>query len=118
MCDFILDFLATRPARVGDKLALNSITRSRVVLPLSDDQGQRCACYLVRGKFKGEGAKMPFAQQEATKASADQPTSNELVRLIRKLRWMGMENEAEPLIEELMRRRAVVSIITPFLETD
>ena len=71
-----------------------------------------------RESLREKARKMPFAQQEATKASADQPTSNELVRLIRKLRWMGMENEAEPLIEELMRRRAVVSVITPFLETD
>jgi hypothetical protein len=61
---------------------------------------------------------MPLGQQQATEASADQRTTNELVRLIRKLHWMGMENEAEPLIEELMRRRVVVSVMTPFRETD
>src|ERR1700741_2897357 len=35
--------------------------------------------------------------------SADQRTSNELARLICKLRWIGMEQEAEPLMQELAR---------------
>lgn len=64
---------------------------------------------------------MPREQkEEAVRNSADQRTSNELVRLIRKLRWMGMEEQAEPLMDELMRRGTTdaVSVITPSRETD
>ena len=62
----------------------------------------------------------PLEQQKARNASADQRTSNELVRLIRKLRWIGMENEAEPLMKELERRGAMdaISVIAPSRETD
>ncbi len=38
---------------------------------------------------------MPRKQQKPSDVSAEQRTSNELVKLIRKLRWMGMEEEAE-----------------------
>jgi hypothetical protein len=53
-------------------------------------------------------------------AAPEQLTSNELVGLIRKLRWMGMENETTTLLEELARRRAAgkVSVIAPSHETD
>ena len=55
-------------------------------------------------------------QQKPLVASGpEQRTSNELIRLIRKLRWIGMEKEAEALLEELARRRATdaVSVIVP-----
>jgi hypothetical protein len=50
----------------------------------------------------------------------DQRTSNELARLIRKLRWIGMEDVAEPLMDELTRRGTMdtVSVIAPSRETD
>ena len=40
-------------------------------------------------------------QQKPPDDSAEQQTSNDLVKLIRKLRWMGMENEAERVQVEL-----------------
>jgi hypothetical protein len=63
----------------------------------------------------------PPQQQKPPDASApEQRTSNELVRLIRKLRWIGMEKEAQALLEELARRHATdaVSVIAPSCETD
>ena len=36
-------------------------------------------------------------QQEPSEVSAEQRTSSELVKRIRKLRWMGMQREAEAL---------------------
>lgn len=65
--------------------------------------------------------KRPLEQQAPPKTPATQQrTSNELVRLIRKLRWIGMDNEADALAEELARRRVTdtVSVITAFRETD
>lgn len=43
--------------------------------------------------------------QKSPDASAIGTTSNELVKLVRKLRWIGMEDEAERLLDELARRR-------------
>ena len=53
-------------------------------------------------------------------ATVEQRTSNELVRLIRKLRWIGMETEADALAEELEQRRdaGAFSVITPSRDTD
>jgi hypothetical protein len=36
-------------------------------------------------------------QQELPDVSVEQRASNEMIKLIRKLRWMGMESEAERL---------------------
>ncbi len=46
----------------------------------------------------------PLDQQEPPDASASQSTSNELIKLICKLRWMGMEEEAERLLGEFARQ--------------
>ncbi len=45
--------------------------------------------------------KMSLKQQKPPDVSAEQRTSNELIKLIRKLRWMGMEEEAERVQTEL-----------------
>ena len=60
---------------------------------------------------------VPFKQQ---KVADEQRSSNELVRLIRKLCWIGMDAEAKPLMEELERRGPAdaISVITPSRETD
>jgi hypothetical protein len=49
-----------------------------------------------------------------------QRAANELVKLIRKLRWLGMEEEAQGLQNELARRRttATDSVLTTAAETD
>jgi hypothetical protein len=46
--------------------------------------------------------------------------SNELVKLIRKLRWIGMEEEADTLAEELARRCAAdsMSVVAQPRDTD
>jgi hypothetical protein len=50
---------------------------------------------------------------------AEQRTSNELVKLIRKLRWMGMEEEAERAQDELtVRRTAADSVVASPRDTD
>ena len=43
---------------------------------------------------------MPFKQNTPETLTAQQ-ASNELVKLIRKLRWMGMEEEAEKMEKQL-----------------
>lgn len=59
------------------------------------------------------------AQQSATEATAAQSGSNDLVKLIRKLRWIGMDDEAERLQSELTRRRAAAdSVVAMSGETD
>jgi ABC-type hemin transport system substrate-binding protein len=54
------------------------------------------------------------------RAHPEQQTTDELVKRIRKLRWLGMEREAETLAEELARRRAreTATVIAQFRETD
>jgi hypothetical protein len=43
--------------------------------------------------------------QTAPDFSAEQGASNELVKRIRKLRWMGMREEAEGVQKQLAQRR-------------
>jgi hypothetical protein len=59
------------------------------------------------------------AQQSAADATVAQSGSNELVKLIRKLRWIGMDDEAERLQSELTRRHAAAdSVVALSGETD
>jgi len=44
---------------------------------------------------------MPLEQQTPARSLAEQRASNELVKLIRKLRWMGMEEEAKKVENQL-----------------
>jgi hypothetical protein len=46
---------------------------------------------------------MRLDQQKPPEVSAEQRASNELVKLIRKLRWMGMEEEVERARDELSK---------------
>ena len=52
--------------------------------------------------------------------SADQRISNELVKLIRKLRWVGLEKEAEQVQSQLSLRDvpASDSVVAASRETD
>lgn len=63
---------------------------------------------------------MRHDQQKPPDGLADQRASNELVKLIRKLRWIGMEEEAETLEDELTLRRvaAADSVIAASRQTD
>ena len=47
----------------------------------------------------------PIEQKQPSETSAAPRASNELIRLIRKLRWMGREEEAAGLQKELRQRR-------------
>jgi hypothetical protein len=47
---------------------------------------------------------MPLEKRKPPNVLAEQRTSNKLVKLIRKLRWMGMEEEAERVQMELAQR--------------
>ena len=58
-------------------------------------------------------------QEEPPEVSAEQRTSSELVKRIRKLRWMGMEREAEALQATLCRReRSTDSVLAAPADTD
>ncbi len=62
---------------------------------------------------------MPHDQQKPPDDSAEQRASNELVKLIRKLRWMGLQEEAEKVQNELtLRRGAADSVVATPHETD
>ena len=58
--------------------------------------------------------------QEPPNGAAEQRASNELIKLIRKLRWMGMEEEAQRVQEELMTCRVppTDSVVAASRETD
>ena len=63
---------------------------------------------------------MSLKQQKPPDVSSDQKKSNEIVRLIRKLRWLGMEEEADRVQTELAQcdvRRTDSVLATPH-ETD
>ena len=59
-------------------------------------------------------------QQRRPDGLAEQRASNELVKLIRKLRWMGMEEEAERAQNELTKCHAPAtdSVVAASRETD
>jgi hypothetical protein len=63
---------------------------------------------------------MRHNQQKPPDDLAEPRTSNELVKLIRKLRWMGMEEEAERAQDELIKCHvpATDSVIAASRETD
>ncbi len=63
---------------------------------------------------------MRHDQQKLAEVSAAQLASNELVKLIRKLRWMGMEEEAERAQDELTKRQipATDCVVAASRETD
>jgi hypothetical protein len=63
---------------------------------------------------------MSLKQQKPPDVSSEQRKSNDLVRLIRKLRWTGMEEEADRVQTELTQcgvRHADSVLATPH-ETD
>ena len=57
---------------------------------------------------------------DASDASSTDKAPNEMIKLIRKLRWMGMEEEAKGLQRELTRRHATTadSVLATPAETD
>jgi len=59
-------------------------------------------------------------QQPSSDAAASRPGSNELIKLIRKLRWIGMDDEAARLQAELTERHtaAADSVVATSCETD
>ena len=63
---------------------------------------------------------MPRNQQKPPEGLGEQRTANELVKLIRKLRWMGLEREAEKVENQLILRKvqAADSVIAASRETD
>lgn len=63
---------------------------------------------------------MPLEQQLPPDGSAEESSSNELIKLIRKLRWVGMEEEAERLLTKLKRGHAATadSVLATPRDTD
>ena len=59
-------------------------------------------------------------QQKPPNGLAEQRASKELVKLIRKLRWMGLEAEAEKAENQLILRdvRAADSVVAAARDTD
>jgi hypothetical protein len=62
---------------------------------------------------------MPL-EQKTPDGSAAESTSSELIKLIHKLRWAGMEEEAEQLLKKLKRGHfaAEESVVAAPNETD
>lgn len=63
---------------------------------------------------------MPHDQHKPPDGFGEQRTANEFVKLIRKLRWMGLEREAENVENQLILRKvqAADSVIAASRETD
>ncbi len=63
---------------------------------------------------------MPLEQQKPSRSLAERRASNELVTLIRKLRWIGMEEEAEKAENQLALSDvpAEDSVVAASRETD
>jgi len=63
---------------------------------------------------------MPHNQHKPPDGLGEQRTANELVKLIRKLRWMGLEKEAEMVENQLILRevQAADSVVAASRETD
>jgi hypothetical protein len=59
-----------------------------------------------------------YGQQAPPDVSAEQRASNEMIKLIRKLRWMGMEREAQRLQVALNGSAYADSVIAEPRETD
>jgi hypothetical protein len=57
-------------------------------------------------------------RQELPDVSADQRAANELIKRIRKLRWMGMDGEAEHLQIKLAGGLPADSVVAESRETD
>jgi hypothetical protein len=59
-------------------------------------------------------------QQKPPDGLAEQRASNELVKLIRKLRWMGLGNEAEKVENQLTlcKVKAADSVVAASCDTD
>ena len=47
---------------------------------------------------------MSYQQQKSSSVQAERENSKEIIRRIRKLRWAGMDDEAERLLKELKPR--------------
>ena len=60
----------------------------------------------------------PWEQEKLSHPQGERRTSSELAKLIRKLRWIGLDDEAEPLQAELTRRAATDSVVAMSGETD
>jgi hypothetical protein len=63
---------------------------------------------------------MSLKRQAAADTSALESSSNELIKLICKLRWIGMDDEAQRLSQELTRRSTAAddSVVANSAETD
>jgi len=65
---------------------------------------------------------MSHEQQKSLNVEATSRTSEEIVTRVRKLRWAGMDEEAERLLQDLERqpaRRVITESVLPTrLETD
>ena len=59
-----------------------------------------------------------YLQGRKTTSEQDKPPPPETLRLIRKLRWIGMEEEAEQLQMEMQHSAATGGVITVVCETD
>ena len=59
-----------------------------------------------------------YLQGRKITSGQDKPPPLETLRLIRKLRWIGMEEEAEQLQMEMHHSAATGGVITVVCETD
>ena len=72
------------------------------------------------GGWRNAPAEMNFGEEGTMERSNEQRASDELVKLIQKLRWVGLESEAKSMQRELTARAvpAADSVIATPRETD
>jgi hypothetical protein len=102
--------------RVGD-------TRGDTDVALSGNHIKRLlqdrAASIVRTRL-GKTSMQNRPDQMPPRVSSEQKRSGELVKLVRKLRWIGMEDEAEQVEKQLLLQQlpAADSVIAASRETD
>jgi hypothetical protein len=89
---------------------------------LGADKSTQEECRVVRPVMQTGTSKPPTIRPSKRRPSdtLTRQASNELVKLFRKLRWLGMEEEAQDLEDELRRRHAAAadSVLATAAETD
>jgi hypothetical protein len=80
------------------------------------------AAQITKGALRRIKWNMSYEQQKSSAAEAKPITSKEIITRIRKLRWAGMDEEAERLLKELEPRSlegaAAEGVLPTRLETD
>ena len=97
MCDYSLQYVANRPAKVGDKLVRHSSpTRSRAAFRRSESPTSRSVC------FRGPSSCSTATSSASTRSASSPTRSCAMVS-----GWRSASARVEPILEDLRSRARV-----------